>query len=364
MHALRFFVCLITVAATPLFAFAAEPQYKSEGIEVVAAAADEAVRSDFSLDAAKDYLEKGSVAWTKSKKCVACHTNGTYFQMAPALADVMGQPLAEQREFLVKEVAKYSKANIDTLKTGIRPTQVAYMAHGLATWDKYSGDGKLSEETKQALNLMLSLQSDDGSWGNLDCWPPFESSSYQGATVAALALSTAPGFLDNLTEEQAKHVDLLKKYLRTQDAPHDYGRVLLLWAANEWDGLLTEAQKLELVSMAAGHQQDDGGWAMRTFATPETWGGGGRAEKLKTEEEFKSPPSDGHQTGLVIMVLRDAGVPADDDIIKRGIKWIKSNQRESGRWWTRSLNTDGPHFITYSGTFYPLMALHKCGELK
>ena len=42
MHALRFFVCLITVAATPLFAFAAEPQYKSEGIEVVAAAADEA----------------------------------------------------------------------------------------------------------------------------------------------------------------------------------------------------------------------------------------------------------------------------------------------------------------------------------
>ena len=357
-------VCLITLAIISLPADAADPQYKSEGIEVVAASADEAIRSEFSLEAAKAYLEKGSVAWTKSKKCVACHTNGTYFQMAPALADVLGQPLAEQHEFLKKEVAKYQKANIDTLKTGIRPTQVAYMAHGLATWDKYSGDGKLSEETTQALNLMLQLQSEDGSWGNLDCWPPFESSSYQGATVAALALTTAPGFLDQLNDEQTKKVELLKKYLRTNDAPHDYGRVLLLWAANEWEGLLSDEKKLELVSMAASHQQDDGGWTMRSFATPETWGGGNRADKLKSEVDFKNPQSDGHQTGLVIMVLRDAGVPADDDIIKRGIKWIKSNQRESGRWWTRSLNTDGPHFITYSGTFYPLMALHKCGELK
>ena len=32
----------------------------------------------------------------------------------------------------------------------------------------------------------------------------------------------------------------------------------------------------------------------------------------------------------------------------------------SGRWWTRSLNTDKFHFITYSGTVFPLLALDAC----
>ena len=99
-------------------------------------------------------------------------------------------------------------------------------------------------------------------------------------------------------------------------------------------------------------------------ASAKKWGGGNRAEKLRAEPEFKDPPSDGHQTGLAVMVLRDAGVPANDERIQRAVKWLKSNQRESGRWWTRSLNTDTYHFITYSGTFYPLLALQKCNELK
>ena len=41
----------------------------------------------------------------------------------------------------------------------------------------------------------------------------------------------------------------------------------------------------------------------------------------------------------------------------KSIEWLQKNQRESGRWWTRSLNTDSWHFITYSGTAYPLLAL-------
>ena len=58
------------------------------------------------------------------------------------------------------------------------------------------------------------------------------------------------------------------------------------------------------------------------------------------EPEFTDPPSDGQQTGLAIVALREAGVPALDTQIQRGLRWLESNQRESGRWWTRSLNTD------------------------
>jgi squalene-hopene/tetraprenyl-beta-curcumene cyclase len=65
-------------------------------------------------------------------------------------------------------------------------------------------------------------------------------------------------------------------------------------------------------------------------------------------------------TGLAIVVLREAGVPAADERLRKGIAWLKSNQRASGRWWTRSLNTESWHFITYSGTAFPLLAMQMC----
>ncbi len=43
--------------------------------------------------------------------------------------------------------------------------------------------------------------------------------------------------------------------------------------------------------------------------------------------------------------------------------WLEANQRQSGRWWTQSLNTDNFHFITYTGTLYPVMALAVTGSV-
>ena len=102
---------------------------------------------------------------------------------------------------------------------------------------------------------------------------------------------------------------------------------------------------------------------MRKFSEPEKWGAGNRATKLRDEPDFATPASDGHMTGLAIIVLREAGVAASDPALKRGVQWLNSNQRESGRWWTRSLNTDTSHYITYSGTAYPLLALALCDAL-
>ena len=340
-----------------------QPQYTAEGIEVAAASADEPLRTSFSLKAAVDYLEKGSLAWSRSRDCISCHTNGTYLQMRPQLTPLLGAPTAEMREFFVEQLEQLAKTDREVLKKKFTPTQVAYVATGLAEWDAHVV-GKLSAETTMALDLMLSLQSDDGSWSNTDCWPPFESSNYQGATVAAMALATAPGYLEKLKQdERMGQVEKLKKYLRETTPPHDYGRLLLLWTSTRVDGLIHKKQQQEIIKMIFSHQQADGGWSMRSFSTPEAWGGGNRADKLRDELEFKDPPSDGHQTGLAVIVLRDAGIAAEDPRIQKGVGWIQANQRESGRWWTRSLNTDKFHFITYSGSIYPLVALYKCGEL-
>jgi len=68
-------------------------------------------------------------------------------------------------------------------------------------------------------------------------------------------------------------------------------------------------------------------------------------------------------TGLAIIALRKAGVKANDARIERGIAWLLTNQRSSGRWWTRSLiETDGSS-SAYSSTAYPLLALSLCDAL-
>ena len=143
----------------------------------------------------------------------------------------------------------------------------------------------------------------------------------------------------------------------------DYDRTLLLWASLRLPGVLNAERQKELVDLVLAKQQADGGWSIRTFGAPEEWGAGNRAEKLRAEPEFAAPPSDGHQTGLAIVVLREAGIPANEPRIQRGVSWLKGNQRASGRWWTRSLNTDSWHFITYSGTVLPLLALSHCDAL-
>jgi squalene-hopene/tetraprenyl-beta-curcumene cyclase len=214
---------------------------------------------------------------------------------------------------------------------------------------------------------MFAIQNENGTWGTLTCWPPYESDAYHEATVAAMAAATATGWLDKVAASDnaalKEAVERLRNYLRTEAPPHDYSRVLLLWAESRWPGLIDEARKAELVEMLRDHQREDGGWSIRTFATPETWGSGNRARKLRDEPDFDKPASDGHMTGLAIIVLRSSGIPANDRASAGGVKWLKANQRESGRWWTRSLNTDTWHFITYSGTAFPLLALQMCDEL-
>ncbi len=284
-------------------------------------------------------------------------------RLRPSLTKHLGKPSSENREFFVGAFNQLKAKKNRQLKSGTHPAQAIYIAAGLAEWDAHVTN-KLSPETEEALKFMFRLQGKSGTWGSLDCWPPFESSAYHLATVAAMAASTAPGWLEGVEDENLKTgVEKLKQYLRTTTPPHDYGKVLLLWASTRMEGLIDNKKKQELIELVWKHQRQDGGWSIRTFSEPEKWGKGNRAAKLRSEPQFQNPHSDGHQTGLAVIVLRDAGIAADDPRIQKAVSWLKTNQRQSGRWWTRSLNTDKYHFITYSGTIYPLSALAKCNAL-
>ncbi len=338
----------------------AQFQYKADGVSVPAASADEPVIK-LSIKKASEHLEDGALAWGKQRRCVSCHTNGSYLFVRPALTKLLGKPTESIREFFVDQLTAFKKTDPDKLrKASTKPAQVVYIAAGLAEWDAHV-TGKLSKETDKALRLMFGLQDETGTWHSLTCWPPFESSAYQEAHMAAMAIAAAPGWLDGLKQDDAvrKNVDRLKTYIRETQPPHDYARVLKLWTALRLDGILNEKDQQATAALIRGKQQTDGGWSIRHFAKPEEWGGGNRAEKIRNETDFKAPPSDGHMTGLALLVLQEAGINAKDKQIQRGLKWLRENQRESGRWWTRSLNTDRWHFITYNGTAYSLLALSR-----
>ena len=340
-------------------------QYHYKDVTYLRPSPEEA-RIAFTPRLALDYMEQGAVAWTGERQCVACHTNGSYMVVRPMMTSQLGPPNKALRDFFVTTLQGELATDPADQRPELDSTQAVYVAAGLAIWDAHVTH-RLSPETAEALAMMFKLQRADGDWTiSDDNNPPLESNRYQLATVAARAIGNAPGWLAQQrgTPLQAK-IDLLENYLRAEaKLQGDYDRVDLLWAAAELPGLIDAKREQELVEMISRRQMPDGGWSIRTFAQPEEWGKGNRAAKLRAEPELNNPASDGHMTGLAIIALRKAGVPAGDPRIQRGVNWLLTNQRSSGRWWTRSLNRDGWQFITYSGTVYPLLALAMCDALQ
>ena len=339
-------------------------QYHNKNVTYLRPSSDEP-KIPFTPSLALEYIEQGASAWTDDWHCVACHTNGSYMVVRPMLTSQIGPPQQQMRAYFLASLREELAADPADLRPELDSTQAVYIAAGLAIWDA-NVTHSLSAETAQALDFMFRLQRADGDWTiSDDNNPPLESSRFQLATVAARAIANAPGWL---AQKHGKPIDskitILENYLRAEGKMQgDYDRTDLLWAASELPGLLTAQRKQQLIETVARHQMPDGGWSIRTFAQPEEWGKGNRAQKLRAEPELLYPPSDGHMTGLAIIALRKSGIPATDPGIQRGVAWMLANQSSSGSWYTRSLNRDGWQFITYSGTLYPILALSLCNAL-
>lgn len=337
-------------------------QYHHGDITIPPARADEPLAEQLSIKKAASYIDAGAKAWVETEGCVSCHTTGWYGILRPQLSGSLGKPDPSFRDFLEAVLDETLAEDRRKTRRGTGPAEVIYLAAALASWDAHVTK-QLSQQTEQALELMFSLQGDNGAWVSVETWPPFESDAYQLATVAAMAAGLAPGWIDNHTADAPDSgVSLLKGYFRTVEPPHDYARVALLWAARYLPGLVDAEERKAIVALILNRQREDGGWSIRSFAEPEQWGVGNRAERLRAEADHGNAAGDGHQTGLAIVVLTEAGMPSSHPAIESGIRWLQRNQRESGRWWTKSLNTDKFNFISYTGTLYPLTALTLTGS--
>jgi squalene-hopene/tetraprenyl-beta-curcumene cyclase len=147
-------------------------------------------------------------------------------------------------------------------------------------------------------------------------------------------------------------MEKVRAYLRATPVPHLHHRALLLWASMGIDGLMEKDERASTVADLLARQRPDGGWSLTSL---------GRFERRDGTPNAEDAPSDGYGTGFVVYVLRQSGMPAEAEPIRRGIEWLKTHQRVSGRWFTRSPTLETNHYITHAGTGYALMALAACG---
>jgi squalene-hopene/tetraprenyl-beta-curcumene cyclase len=308
----------------------------------------EPMAPDFSLSRTAGYLDATALEWTRQRNCGSCHTNYPYLLARPLLSGPKSPAEAEIRGYFENRVAHWD----DPAKEA-KPrwdTEVVATAHALAMHDAATS-GTLHPRTRQALDRIWTLQKPEGCWDWLKCaWPPLEHDDYYGALVGALAVGHAPG--DYASQPSAaKGLERLRSYFRKNPPPDLHHQTVLLWAATRLDGLMDARTKEETIRALRALQRADGGWCLPSL---------GHWKRRDGKPNDPAAPSDGYATALVVVVLREAGVPASDPAIERAANWLRSNQRASGRWFTRSLNNDKAHYITDAGTSLAVMALRRC----
>ena len=301
---------------------------------------DEPKAPEFSLKKAVRFLDSASLQWQKKRKCFTCHTNYAYLYARPLVsADAPAhRSVRDFAEELVQDRWKVKGPRWDA--------EVIATAAALAFNDAKTTK-KLHPATRAALDRMWTVQRKDGGWNWLKCgWPPMESDDDYGVVLAALATVAAPG--NYAAEPQAQAgLDNLRTYLKKNPPPTLHHEAMLLWAASYRADLMPEKERRAVIQKLSALQKQDGGWALASL-------GDWKRADGKTQD-FKN--SDGYATGFVTYVLQRAGVKKTDPRIVASVAWLKHNQRESGRWITRSLNKDNKHFISHAGTAFAVMAV-------
>jgi squalene-hopene/tetraprenyl-beta-curcumene cyclase len=323
-----------------------------------AGTSEESLAPRLSLARSAEFLDQATLGWIREQKCASCHTGYPYLLARASLGDLKAPALREVRSFFEGRVAAWDQGGkgVGYLK-GSGPvkdsegvTEVVAIATALALHDAQAGE-RLRPQTRQALDRMWELQREDGSWPwNKTRLAPLEYDDYYGVVVAALGAGHAPeGYAK--TEAGREGVSRLRRYLRKNPPPNLHHKTWLLWASLKLDGLMEPAERDRTVSELLALQRPDGGWNLPSL---------GDWKRRDGTPNDKNGPSDGYATGLVLYVLRQAGVPATADPVQRGVTWLKTHQRASGRWFTRSLNGDKLRSISHAGTAYAVMALKAC----
>jgi squalene-hopene/tetraprenyl-beta-curcumene cyclase len=344
--------------------------------------------------AAAAYLDQRAgwwMGWPRAARdhetfCVSCHTAVPYAMSRPALRAALAEqgPSANERKLLDnikkrvrlwKEVAPfYTDADRGAYKSvESRGTESVLNALILASTDasneanndasKVRQRGHLGDDTRAAFENMWAEQQTTGDKKGAWLWLRFKNepweaddSDYYGAALAAMAVGTAPENYRARPEIQ-NNLKMLREYLNREYAAETLSnRVVLLWASAKLSGLLDPERQKAIINEALGKQQADGGWSLASMVGDWKRHDGTPQEAL----------SDGYATGLMALVLEQAGIPRENTQLQKGLEWLANHQNKTdGFWLAYSLNNNEQHhlspdtarFMKDAATAYAVLAL-------
>jgi len=312
--------------------------------------ADEPIADTFSPEKAARYLDTASLHWQKSRNCAACHVNMGYMYARPALSSFL-EDSGEVRSLFEEYVTKRWKE-----KTPRDKQEIVVVASGL-TFNDLQTTGRLHPVTRQALGVMWDFQRDDGGWNwRNDGYPPIEYDEHYGVTLVALITGIAPDRYVE-TEEARRGLDGIRKFLKNNPPLSLHHRAMIAWASCYVEDLMNEQGRAKTLNELLALQRPDGGWS--TPGLLADWKG----LKRKDGKPHDTKTSDAYATGFTIIVARELGLVGKDPRLTRGIDWLLSNQRVSGKWFCRSPATDSRHYFSNFGSAFAILALQSCDKL-
>ncbi|MFO1063571.1 MAG: hypothetical protein U0892_06865 [Pirellulales bacterium] len=282
----------------------------------------------------------------------------------PVPSKLMGPPQTEIRASFAANVPR--EINSDTKPTG-SASSVVWRTLGLVEWDRHITGG-LSPETARSLQDMFLRQAENGRFvatGEVEI--PHITTDFELSLQAARAVSAAGDWAADSTDaKRMEQITKLKSYLKSEPPRNDYERVLRLELAGYFPDTVTTEEIEAAIALLTEKQHADGGWSLRDMSAVDNW----RTPMSDTVlnlirglPDADAPESDPYMTAKAILLMRSRNIATNDPRVQRGVAWLKSQQRESGRWWMHSLYRGNYHYITYIATAQALKALAACDEL-
>jgi squalene-hopene/tetraprenyl-beta-curcumene cyclase len=303
--------------------------------------------------------------------CISCHTTLPYAIARPALRGLLGERGPGTAETKILE-------NLLTRARGYREMEPFYpdqtrgipktsesraieaVMNALVLTTRDQASGHLSADSKTALANMWALQMktgpQNGAWTWLNFgYEPWESpnSAYFGASMAAVAVGTAPDGYASGSEIQENLKNLRGYFQREFDKQSALNKLMALWASGKVPGLITAEQRAALVDQIVAMQMADGGWSTAAIGSYK-----------RQDGSAIDTGSDGYATALATLALQSGGIPRSDERVRKGLEWLRHHQdQETGQWTATSPNkqrdpkTEPAKFMSDAATAMAVLSL-------
>jgi squalene-hopene/tetraprenyl-beta-curcumene cyclase len=339
-------------------------------------AAEPAYRETWNAGAAHEYLQQRAEWWLEWKEaqkahgtvCLSCHTTvpfllarATLGGKTPAAKDDAGiRLLASAKKRLTdwETIKPYTASSIENA----RGTESVLNAFALAWEDARLGASQSSDDTQRAIAALWKQQETEGGiagawrWYDYSLAPWEAKSEYFGAALAAVAVATAPGYLSTAQDEDLRHIELLREYLRSNFSRQNlHQRLMGTWASTKLPKLLSADEQQQVVREARAKQNADGGWSAAALG------------EWKYRQDKTAPTeSDGYGTAFVVATLKSIARGEQQPVLERGLTWLRRHQRaDDGSWPAASLNSEHPAdsgeflFMRDAATGWAILALEE-----